>query len=32
LSPDQFGEWKSKPGGFMAWLRSHTLALGGRTD
>lgn len=32
LSPDEFGEWKSKPGGFMEWLRSHTLALGGRTD
>jgi putative hemolysin len=32
LSPDDFGEWKSKPGGFMDWLRSHTLALGGRTD
>ncbi|SEK89410.1 lysophospholipid acyltransferase family protein [Pacificibacter marinus] len=32
LTPEDFGEWTSKPGRFMEWLRSHTLALGGRTD
>ncbi|RPE63241.1 putative hemolysin [Pacificibacter maritimus] len=32
LTPEEFVDWKSKPGGFMDWLRSHTLALGGRTD
>jgi putative hemolysin len=32
LPAESFADWKSKPGGFMDWLRSHTLALGGRTD
>lgn len=32
LVPADYSEWKSKPGGFMDWLRSHTLAMGGRTD
>ena len=32
LKPEELEEWKPKPREFMNWLRSHTLALGGRAD
>ncbi len=32
IRADDLAEWKANPRGFMNWLRSHTLALGGRTD
>jgi putative hemolysin len=32
LSPDDLNDWQKKTREFMAWMRTHTLALGGRTD
>ncbi|WP_417246300.1 lysophospholipid acyltransferase family protein [Celeribacter sp.] len=32
LTPEDLKEWQSKTREFMDWMRSHTLALGGRTD
>ncbi|WP_224501576.1 lysophospholipid acyltransferase family protein [Celeribacter litoreus] len=32
LTPDDLVPWQSKTREFMDWMRTHTLALGGRTD
>jgi putative hemolysin len=32
MTAETLTDWKTKPREFMDWLRSHTLALGGRTD
>lgn len=29
ISPKTIADWKSNPRGFVAWLREHTMALGG---
>ncbi len=32
IAPEELAPWKTKPREFMDWMRTHTLALGGRTD
>jgi putative hemolysin len=29
ISPNELAKWEGNPRGFLAWLRAHTLALGG---
>ena len=32
LDASELDKWEGNPRGFLAWLRAHTLALGGKTD